>query len=48
MAKINADKTHCVNGHEFTPENTYLWRGKRKCIECRNEGARRFRARHRA
>lgn len=21
---LNARKTHCVNGHEFTPENTYV------------------------
>src|ERR1035437_8470913 len=26
--------THCVRGHEFTLENTYLWRGFRHCIEC--------------
>jgi hypothetical protein len=35
----NAQKTHCVNGHEFTPENTYQqkggWAGGRGCIECR-------------
>lgn len=28
-------KTHCVNGHEFTPENTLLNVGKRCCRECR-------------
>ena len=26
---INARKTHCKRGHEFTPENTYVWQGKR-------------------
>jgi hypothetical protein len=34
---INARKTHCAQGHEFTPENTY-WRpdGKgRHCLTCR-------------
>jgi len=34
---INARKTHCDRGHEFTPENTY-WRpdGKgRHCLTCR-------------
>lgn len=29
------DKTHCVKGHEYTPENTMLdKRGYRKCREC--------------
>jgi hypothetical protein len=33
---INARKTHCKRGHEFTPENTYLVKGTgRSCKECR-------------
>jgi len=31
----HAAKTHCKEGHEFTPENTYVWRGARKCRACR-------------
>lgn len=33
----NARKTHCINGHEFTPENTYHRsdRNTRECIACR-------------
>ena len=32
-------KTHCVHGHEYTPENTYYHpQGARRCREChRNE-----------
>jgi hypothetical protein len=31
----NAKKTHCLNGHEFTPENTRVRAsGKRECREC--------------
>ena len=30
--------THCINGHEFTPENTYVNpRGTRECRICRRE-----------
>ena len=35
FAGINARKTHCVHGHEFTPENTYVTRrGRRHCRAC--------------
>jgi hypothetical protein len=35
----NDKKTHCVNGHEFTEENT-VWKGEhRTCRKCRNEGS---------
>lgn len=34
----NARKTHCVNGHEFTAENTYVRpNGARDCSTCRRE-----------
>lgn len=33
----NAIKTHCKNGHEFTPENTYDNHGGRGCVACRRE-----------
>lgn len=35
-AAVNASKTHCVNGHEFTAENTYVNpSGRRHCRICR-------------
>lgn len=34
FAAINARKTHCVNGHEFTPDNTYT-RANRVGRDCR-------------
>lgn len=45
-----SSKTHCKQGHEFTPENTYVWSGsptKRKCIKCKcmRSAARRLRLR---
>lgn len=30
----NFDRTHCRRGHEFTPENTRVRRGKRECRAC--------------
>ncbi len=33
---FHAKKTHCIHGHEFTPENTYRTRkGFRVCRTCR-------------
>lgn len=36
-AAINARKTHCIHGHEFTPENTKLVARGRCCRECDRE-----------
>lgn len=37
--------THCPAKHEYTPENTNVWRGKRKCLKCGAARARERRAR---
>lgn len=38
LSAENARKTHCVHGHEFTPENTYWAKARygvgRQCREC--------------
>lgn len=31
-----AAKTHCPQGHAYTAENTYLYRGRRSCRACHN------------
>jgi len=31
---VNARKTHCKRGHEFTPENTWTYQGMRRCRAC--------------
>ena len=28
------EQTHCIHGHEFTPDNTYRWRNHRACRTC--------------
>ncbi len=50
-----ADKsrqTHCVNGHEFTPENTWIRpdsaRGTRNCRQCARDRKRAYAAAKRA
>lgn len=46
----NARKTHCLNGHEFTPENTFRQWGKggRGCRACKREYQRNWMREHRA
>lgn len=49
---VNAQRTHCVNGHEFSPENTITCgrkggRARRKCRACYNAARRRHRAQQR-
>ena len=35
IAAVNAAKTHCVKGHEFTLQNTYRKKnGTRDCRRC--------------
>ena len=43
----NKEKTHCVHGHEYTPENTMLrGNGKRVCRICDRERVRSYRRRN--
>jgi hypothetical protein len=45
---INAAKTHCKHGHEFTPENTYVMPdGDRACVTCRKRRSAEYDARGR-
>ncbi len=37
IAARHAAKTHCIHGHEFTPENTRMRRGARECRTCSRE-----------
>ncbi len=33
-AELQRAQTHCHKGHEYTPENTRMYRGKRRCKAC--------------
>lgn len=37
-------RTHCKRGHEYTPENTYIWQGTRYCRACNRDAQRRLKA----
>lgn len=37
-----SELTHCKRGHEFTVENTYVYRGHRTCRACGVEKQRRY------
>ena len=41
VAAVNARKTHCIRGHEFTPENTKIRQdnGNRQCRACNRKWA---------
>lgn len=41
----NAGRTHCVHGHEFTPDNTRVSMGKRYCRKCDQAASERRRQR---
>lgn len=43
---VGARKTHCLRGHPFDEENTYLYRGSRNCRKCRHEQGVRWRVEH--
>ena len=42
LSAINSKKTHCKNGHEFTPGNTRIKKGSRICISCARESDRKL------
>ena len=43
---LHPRKTRCINGHDFTSENTWLDKhGWKHCRSCRREALRRFRSR---
>lgn len=47
--RLHADQvTHCPQGHGYTPENTWTYRGSRYCRECRRTEARERKRRLRA
>lgn len=48
LSAHHALATHCKHGHEFTPENTYMDKGKRQCRECQRRRGAEYRARKRA
>ena len=41
--KMDMNKTHCVHGHEYTQENTFInANGARECQICRKERRKRY------
>ena len=49
LAAINKRKTHCIRGHEFTPENIIKGRNDaRHCRECHKASVRKYEQSHKA
>lgn len=40
VGKHYRDKTHCPSGHEYNAANTYRYKNKRGCMECRRISSR--------
>jgi hypothetical protein len=40
---LEAKQTHCIKGHLFSKENTYMERNKRHCKRCRADAQQRIR-----
>ena len=47
-AKNRSRLTHCKRGHEFTDENTYVWRGNRHCRACMRKRSKEYYERKKA
>ena len=46
---VNAARTRCVNGHDYTPENTYIrpgGAGHRDCRQCKRDRTRAWKERN--
>lgn len=41
-------RSHCLHGHLYDENNTYMWRGDQHCRMCRREAAHRLRVRRSA
>lgn len=37
LASLNAKKTHCPQGHSYSPENTLIQNGRRHCRICKRD-----------
>jgi len=51
ITAVNAKRTHCKNGHQFTPENTHFYKtpqGGRHCKKCNSLNMISYRAKKRA
>lgn len=48
VRESSENRDECFRGHEYTPENTYVHKGTRRCRTCINEAKRRYRERRRA
>ena len=46
FGRFNREKTHCPQGHPYSPENTYTFRRVRFCKVCRNRRQQRWRSRN--